>query len=191
MRGATTKRHRPARGAGQRRFALVVAFSLLSLTAACGDPSPASTTATPQQSAAAAPDNGGAPALTANRATGGTVAVPDGKPAVVYFFAPSCYSCIAGTKAVAAAQSQAPEAADYVAVNLDPGQKTEDVAAFLNAADGAALLRTTDTEGALATRFGVRALGTLLVLDANGAPAYTGVDPPSGEITTAVKRAAA
>lgn len=191
MRGATTERHRPSRGSVVRRATLVVVLGLLGLTAACGDTSPASTAAAQQTSAAAARDNSGAGIVTAHRAAGGTVAVPDGKPAVVYFFAPSCYSCIAGTKAVAAAQAQAPEAADYVAVNLDPGQNTEDVAAFLNAADGAELLRTTDTEGSLATGFGVRALGTLLVLDADGAPVYTGIDPPAGEITTAVKRAAA
>lgn len=188
MRTANPRHRRSMTPPGWRRPALAAAMlAALGLAGACAEADPVSTPAE-EPSAAAKGDT--AAAVTASSAAGSTVAVPDGKPAVVYFFAPSCYSCIAGTRAVADAQAKAPEAADYVAVNVDPGQKAEEVRAFLDAADGSALLRTTDTQGALATKFGVNALGTLIVLDADATPVYTGVDPPAGEITAAVKRAA-
>lgn len=76
-----------------------------------------------------------------------------------------------------------------MAVNLDPGQSADDVGAFLDAADGSALARTSDARGELARTFGMRALGTLVVLDDAGQVVYTSIDPPAEEITAAVEKA--
>lgn len=179
--------HRALPTSPLRRVPLIVVsvLALVALVTACGEQP--DTTA---RAASSAGDKQAAASVTATTADGTTVTVPDGKPAVVYFFAPSCYSCIAGTRAVANAQSQAPKAADYVAVNIDPGQSQQSVRDFLTMADGTALARTTDTGGTLASAFNVRALGTLLVLNADGTVAHTSVDPPATAITAAVEKAA-
>lgn len=164
---------------------LVTVLTVLGAATAC------TTAATPPGRAPSGEDRSARVSVTATTAGGATVTVPDGRPAVVYFFAPSCYSCIAGTRAVARARAHAPTAADYVAVNIDPGQNEQGVRDFLAAADGSELARTSDAEGRLVGAFGVRALGTLIVLDARGRSVYTGVDPPVAAITEAVDDAAA
>jgi thiol-disulfide isomerase/thioredoxin len=190
-----TQSHRLKLWSRSRRFPLIVASIavLFVLATACGEQAsaPAADTAPGTPTAAGGQQATAAASVTAATADGTTVTVPDGKPAVVYFFAPSCYSCIAGTRAVANAQTQAPEAADYVAVNIDPGQNAQSVRDFLTTADGTALARTTDTGGELASAFNVRALGTLIVLDADGTVVHTDVDPPAEAITAAVEKAAA
>jgi cytochrome oxidase Cu insertion factor (SCO1/SenC/PrrC family) len=96
-------------------------LAVLAGAAACGETD--ATAGSPDQQAGAVSAGAGGLSVTATNADGAQVRLPAGKPAVVYFFAPSCYSCIAGTRAVADARQHAPEAADYVAVNLDPRSK--------------------------------------------------------------------
>lgn len=124
--------------------------------------------------------------FTATGPDGTSVTVPDGKPAVIYFFAAGCSQ---GAPAVAAAQRQAP-GATYVAVDLDPGATQAGARAVLRAAGAGDTGLAVSTDTSLVTRYGVATLGTTVVLDANGTPVYNGVEAATGAITTAVTGAA-
>jgi hypothetical protein len=116
---------------------------------------------------------------------GASVTVPDGKPAVFYFFTTSCSQ---GAPAVASAHRQTP-GATYVAVDLDPGATEAGARGVLRSAGAneAGLVVSTDTS--IVTTFGVSTLGTTVVLDATGKTVYTRVEATAGEITTAVAAA--
>lgn len=177
---------RPAASRPRRRM-LVIApavAAVLALATACGEQA-----ATPAAGGVPPAAQTGATApFTATTADGNKVTVPGGKPAVVYFFSASCGSCIEGARAVAQAQKDAPTAADYVAVGLDPGSTDADIRSFLTSADATALAGTPDGQGELMRAYRVQAVSTAIVLNPAGQVVYTGIKPPASEITAAVQK---
>jgi hypothetical protein len=128
---------------------------------------------------------GGSGGFTATTSNGATVAVPGGKPAVVYFFTAGCSQ---GAPAVAAARRRAPGAI-YVAVDLDPGQSQAQARSVLRQAGATDTGLAVSTDTSIVAAYGVSTLGTTVVLDAAGKPVYTGVEATTAQISAAVATA--
>ena len=104
-----------------------------------------------------------ATAFTASTLSGDQVAVPGGKPSVVFFFSATCGSC----GALAEAQASTPDA-NYVAVDIDPNESVDVVREFLTANDASTLAYARDTDAALTRAYELTQLSTAVVLDASG-----------------------
>jgi len=140
------------------------------------------TSASPARSCGSA---GGTVTSTGRRESGASVAVPGGKPAVIYFFTAGCSQ---GAPAVAAAQHQAP-GATYVAVDLDSGQSEARARGVLRSTGAADTGLAVSTDTSLVAVYGVSTLGTTVVIDATGKTVYTGVEASTSDITSAVATA--
>lgn len=159
-------------------LALVVAYTALSSPA---DPLPDAV------SSAAGSATAGT-AFTASTSSGREVAVPGGKPSVLFFFSASCGSCGPGTATLVEAKAGTPEA-NYVVVDVDPAQSVEVVQEFLTANDADTLSYALDTDAALTRAYQITQLSTAVVLDASGAEVYRGVDPTPTQIRSALTEA--
>lgn len=127
-------------------------------------------------------------AFTASTSTGEEIAVPGGKPSVVFFFSASCGTCGPGARALAEAQASTPDA-NYVAVDIDPNESVAVVQEFLTANDASTLAYALDTDASVTRAYQLTQLSTAVVLDASGAEVYRGVDPTSNQIRTALSEA--
>lgn len=126
--------------------------------------------------------------FTAATLSGQQVSVPGGKPSVVFFFSVNCGTCGPGAQALAKAQQATPDA-NYVAVDVAPGETDADVAEFLTTNQATGLAYTLDTDGALTSAYQLTQLSTAVVLDPQGAIVYRGVDPTPDQIQTALATA--
>ncbi|MFD4190514.1 TlpA family protein disulfide reductase [Amycolatopsis thermoflava] len=161
--------------------AAVVLATAVPMLAACG-----SDTATPA-----------APSLAASRPgevatiAGHTVRVPGAKPTALFFFSVGCGECAGGAKSLAQAARAAGGKAEFLAVDMDPSESTQDITGFLKTVDGTDLPAAIDTGAALTQRFGVSALSTLVVVAPSGKVTYRATDPSPQAITTALDQAVA
>ncbi len=156
----------------------VITVAALAYTALTPDPTP-----TVGPAAAAS--------FTAATSTGTQVTVPGGKPSAVLFFSADCGTCGPATQALAQAQAADPQGADYVAVDLDPGETPADIAAFLAANQATNLAVTSDTDGTLASAFGVTRLSTAVFLGTDGHVVSRAVEPDTTQIRDQLRRAGA
>ncbi|MGI8869361.1 MAG: TlpA family protein disulfide reductase [Mycobacteriales bacterium] len=120
--------------------------------------------------------------FTATGPNGSAIAVPNGKPAVIYFFTAGCSQ---GAPAVAAAQRRVSRAS-YIAVDLDPGETADHARSVLRAAGATDTGLAVSTDTSLVTTYGVSTVGTTVVIDTTGKPVYTGVEASTDQITAAV-----
>ncbi len=139
-------------------------------------------------SSAAGSASTAATAFTATTLSGDQVAVPGGKPSVVFFFSATCASCGPGARALAEAQASTPDA-NYVAVDIDPGDSETVVRKFLTTNDASTLAYARDTDAALSRAYQLTRLSTAVVIDASGTEIYRGVDPTPSQIRDALTRA--
>jgi cytochrome oxidase Cu insertion factor (SCO1/SenC/PrrC family) len=143
-----------------------------------------------RSSAAGAVPSSAAVSFTATTPAGAQVSVPDGKPSAVLFFSATCGTCGPATHALAAAQQADPRGANYVAVDLDPSETPTDIAAFLTANQAGALATTSDTNGQLASTFGVTQLSTAVFLSPDGHVVARTVEPTTTQISNQLHAAA-
>ncbi|MEO5709516.1 MAG: thioredoxin-like domain-containing protein [Nocardioidaceae bacterium] len=129
-------------------------------------------------------------AFTASTLSGEKVAIPNGKPSVVFFFAASCVTCGSGAHALAENQSSIPSVS-YVAVDIDPSESEAVVRNFLSDNGAESLAFTLDTDATLAVAFKVTQLSTAIVLDASGAEVDRVVHPTTSKLRTALAEAGA
>lgn len=122
--------------------------------------------------------------------SGQQLTVPGGKPSVLFFFSVDCGSCGPGAQALAQAQEANP-GANYVAVDVDPGETSADVREFLTANQAGGLAYALDTDASLTRAYQLTQLSTAVVLDATGTIVYRGVDPTPDQIRTALTTAGA
>lgn len=134
----------------------------------------------------AAGPGGGPVNFTATTLAGQRIAVPGGKPSVLLFLGVNCGGCGPTATALGRLQAQAPGTANFVGVDITPGETTSDVRGFLTAnhADGLGVALDTDTH--LIGTLGVTQLTTVVVLDATGAPTYRAVEPAPEQVQTAL-----
>ncbi|MCA1695223.1 MAG: redoxin family protein [Actinobacteria bacterium] len=184
----TTTGHSTSSRPPRRRWALlagvgvvVIAVLALAYTALSPTPAPA-----PGSAAAGAQ----ATSFTASTPSGQHVAVPGGKPSVVFFFSATCGTCGPGAHALAVAQ-QATPGANYVAVDIDPSETIADVRQFLTANQADGLAYATDTGASLTRAYQLAQLSTAIVLDPQGTVVYRGVDPTPNQIRAALTTAGA
>lgn len=177
-------------GRSRRRWLTIAGVAVVTLlvlavtyTALSAEPSPA-----PDAVSSAAGTSTAATAFTASTMSGAEVAVPGGKPSVVFFFSATCGTCGPGARALAEAQASTPDA-NYVAVDIDPNESVNDVQEFLTANDASTLAYARDTDASLTRAYQLTQLSTAVVLDAAGTEVYRGVDPTSTQIRSALTKA--
>ena len=129
--------------------------------------------------------------FTAQTAAGGQVSVPGSKPSVLFFFSIECGACGPFTKALAEVQRSAPEAANYVAVDVASYETASDVEAFLAQNQASSLAYAIDTNTRLISAYRVNQLSTAVVLDASGTEVFRGVEPSVAQIRDALTKAGA
>lgn len=149
------------------------------------------TTEIPQGSSQGAAAGATAEAFTAQTAAGARVSVPGSKPSVLFFFSIECGACGPFTKVLAEVQQSAPEAANYVAVDVASYETAPDVEAFLAQNQASSLAYAIDTNTRLISAYQVNQLSTVVVLDASGTEVFRGVEPSVEQIRDALTEAGA
>lgn len=112
-----------------------------------------------------------------------------GKPTAAFFFSTGCSTCYTGGKGISAAQQQVGDEAEFVAVSIDPGDTEPSITGFIQAVGGQNLAIARDSDRALMSKYDVKALGTLLVIDSNGEVTYRGQDPDGATISAELGQA--
>ncbi len=118
-----------------------------------------------------------------------TVRIPDGKPAVVFFFSATCGSCLAAGKAVVKVHRQATDKADFLLVDLDPTEPRTAIETFRARIGDKSLPMVSKGAAELAQAWQVTALSTVVVVDAAGTVTYRVTDAPAADILAAIDEA--
>lgn len=133
----------------------------------------------------------GAPvSFTAATLSGQQLSVPGGKPSVLLFLGVNCGGCGPTATALGQLQQQAPAAANFVGVDITPGETDSDVRGFLTTNHATALGYTFDKDTRLIKALGVTQLTTVVVLDASGAPTWRSVEPTPAQVQAALAKVA-
>ncbi|MEO3936879.1 thioredoxin-like domain-containing protein [Dermatophilaceae bacterium Soc4.6] len=148
-------------------------------------------------STAASPAAGGAApaqaagAFTARTLDGAGVDVPGSRPSALFFYSVECGACGPGAQSLAQVQKAVGAKANFVAVNVNPGDTAGDISGFLrdNHAEGLALIK--DTDAHLLQAYQVNQLSTALILNASGQVVYRAVDPNAAQIQSELAKAGA
>lgn len=127
--------------------------------------------------------------FTAQTTDGEQIPVPGTKPSVLFFFSIECGVCGPATKMLAQMQRSAPEAANYVVVDVANYETALEVESFLAEYEAASLGYTIDTDARLITAYQVSQLSTVVVLDASGGILFSGVEPSEAQIRVALLQA--
>lgn len=175
----------PATSATRRRPLLLLGALVAVVAVLYTALSPASTTSN------AAGAAGGPVSFTATTVSGQQIAVPGGKPSVLLFLGVNCGGCGPTATALGRLQAQTPGAANFVGVDITPGESASDVRGFLTANHAEGLGVALDTDTRLISALGVTQLTTVVVLDATGASTYRAVEPTSAQVQTALAAVAA
>lgn len=120
-------------------------------------------------------------AFTATTMSGHQVTFPGARPSVLFFFATTCTSCVAGAQAMVAAQSSS-GGANFVAVDVDPNETAADIQGFLVATQSTGLAYVSDSTGRLTRSYAVTDLSTVVVLDASGRVVDHLIEPSAAQI---------
>lgn len=120
----------------------------------------------------------------------GVVQVPGRRASVLFFFSSTCGSCGPGARALAQAQRGLAHA-NYVAVDVDPGDTIADVRSFLMANGSGTLAYAMDPAARLAQVYNINQLSTAVVINPRGHTVYRGIDPTPSQIRLALTKAGA
>lgn len=109
------------------------------------------------------------------------LAAQRGHIVVLYFMAPTCPSCVQGSRDLAQALLSAKTpGAEALAIDLNPGDTSTDLQAFVKSvgAPAQAPIRWgLDTNGSIASAYGVQVLEATVVINAQGQVAYQNNGP--------------
>jgi peroxiredoxin len=137
-----------------------------------------------------------APDFTLTLLSGGTfhLAGATGHPVVLYFMAPTCATCAQGSQQLAQVMQTAHVAgATALAIDVTPGDRPADLRAFAQSVGQPAtttLQWGIDTDGTIARAYGVQALETMVVINAQGQIiADSGSPIASAQLTALLKSA--
>lgn len=95
-----------------------------------------------------------------------------GKPAIVFFMAYWCGTCIPEAQALAQLKGEYGEDINITAIDIDPSSTPQALEQFKQAAGGESLTWAFDTDQQVASSYQVRSLDTTLVLNAEGVIVY-------------------
>jgi cytochrome c biogenesis protein CcmG/thiol:disulfide interchange protein DsbE len=124
-----------------------------------------------------------APAFTLTTLTGApfTLASAHGHPVVLYFMATTCSSCVQGSAELAqAAQSAHVAGAQVVAIDVNAGDTRSELASFAQSTGvpaSAPMIWGVDSNDSITRAYGVIALETTVVVNAQGRIAYESPGP--------------
>ncbi|WP_313991858.1 TlpA disulfide reductase family protein [uncultured Selenomonas sp.] len=158
----------------KRYTALFAAAFAVSMMAGCGASESADKSAAPAQQASETQGRGlsgeAAPTFTLKNLAGENIAVEaKGKPYIINFWATWCPPCQAEIPDIAAFYAAHRETVDFYAVNLQ--EDAQPVQKFLSERK-VELPVLLDAKGEAATRYGVRAIPTTVVVNAQGKVVY-------------------
>jgi thiol-disulfide isomerase/thioredoxin len=108
-----------------------------------------------------------APQFVAATTTGGRFQLSPGEPAVVFFMAPTCLSCLAEAEALARVHEQYGDRLAVLGVDIDPQATAAQIEQFAQAAR-AEYGFVVDRDATLVNAFDARALDTTVITDAEG-----------------------
>lgn len=97
-----------------------------------------------------------------------TLADHNGKPAIVFFMAYWCGSCVPEAQALARLQQEYGDDISIIAIDLDPSSTPKLLEAFKAAADNGAFTWGFDTDQQMALAYEVQSLDTTLIVDSSG-----------------------
>jgi len=101
-----------------------------------------------------------------------TLSEQRGKPAVVFFMAYWCGSCIPEATALGKLKQEYGDKVSIAAVNIDPSATWETIEQFKQAAGNGALVWASDTDQKVTLAYQLRALDTTFILDGEGRVVY-------------------
>ncbi|MCI0550197.1 MAG: TlpA family protein disulfide reductase [Anaerolineae bacterium] len=115
-----------------------------------------------------------APDFTVPTLGGGTFTLSQqrGKPAIIFFMAYWCGSCIPEAAALGQLQQEYGNAVSIVAVNVDPSGTWEAIEQFKQAAGDGAFVWASDTDQKVTLDYQLRSLDTTYILDGDGRIVY-------------------
>lgn len=171
--------------------AVVAALTVVFVLYAARSSTNGSTAASPAAQAGAAAPAKAAGAFTARTLDGAGVDVPGSRPSALFFYSVECGACGPGAQSLAEAQKAVGAKANFVAVNVNPGDTDGDINGFLrdNQAKQLALIR--DTNARLLQAYQVTQLSTAVILNASGQVVYRGVDPTAAQIQSELAKVGA
>jgi peroxiredoxin len=130
-----------------------------------------------------------APQFTAITTTRDRFQLSPGKPAVVFFMAPTCFSCLAEAQTLGRVHDEYGDRLAVLGVDIDPQATAAQVRQFAQAA-GASYGFTVDRDAALVKAFDARALDTTVITDAEGRIVFRDAVPTDERtLREALKRA--
>ena len=129
--------------------------------------------------------------FTAQTTDGEQIPVPGTKPSVLFFFSIECGVCGPATKMLAEVQRSAPDAANFVKVDVANYETAPEIESFLAEYEASSLAYTIDTDARLITAYEVSQLSTAVVLDASGRIVFSAVEPNEAQIRVALLEAGA
>ena len=106
-----------------------------------------------------------------------TLSEQRGKPAIVFFMAYWCGTCLPEAQALAQLQQEYGDRVSIVALDVDPTSTPEALAQFKRAAGDGAFVWAFDASQQVATSYQVRSLDTTYVLDRAGVILYRDESP--------------
>lgn len=121
---------------------------------------------------------------------GERVRIPAPQPTVMLFFTPGCASCEDAARAVVNASQPAASDARFLAIDLDPSGDPETINRFLARVGGQDLPAAVDREAQLTQTFDVNSLGTVVIVNPDGAVTYRAIDPAADQIVDALRQGA-
>ncbi|MBN7324402.1 TlpA family protein disulfide reductase [Mycobacterium sp. 4D054] len=130
-------------------------------------------------------------AFTARTLQGVQVAVPGSRPSVLFFFSVGCGGCGPATHTLAQVQQAVGTKANFVAVDIGPGETEQDITDFLTANQATSLAYASDSNATLISAYQVTQLSTAVVLDASGKPVFRAVEPTADQIRAELAKVSA
>lgn len=118
-----------------------------------------------------------APAVTITALDGYEVELPTDLPAVVFFFAGWCTTCVPEAQALGQLQDELGDTVVILAVDVDPTDTTQTIENFMAAAGDPPYPVAHDLNGALTQAFNVAALDTTVIINADGTVVYRDAVP--------------
>ncbi len=131
-----------------------------------------------------------APLFRLTTLAGTAVAIPTGKPTVLYFMSASCSSCWQGSAQLSQLWPRWRGRADLISLDVTPQVDTPRAVAQMVSTTGATWPQAYATQ-AILSRYRVEYLDTVVVLSPRGKVVYDGAIPPNPRLSILLGKAAA
>jgi cytochrome oxidase Cu insertion factor (SCO1/SenC/PrrC family) len=120
---------------------------------------------------------------------GERISLPAGRPGMVMFSSSYCTTCFVSVNFMTRYRAEAREPVDAAFISVDPGDSPDALADRRAGLGGTAFPFAIDTTGTLAARYGIAALGTVIVYDATGRIVARVVEPSLQELRAGFREA--